>query len=65
MIQACELCERELFTGRGARHPVACDDCAAVYHKDCWDEYERIHGHGCRVCCERQAEDEAENSKGG
>ena len=52
IIRVCDLCEQELYQWRLS----CCFECHSVYHVTCWREYERIHGHGCRVCCEREAE---------
>ncbi len=56
MIRVCYHCEKPFTRRPSQEQPVMCDDCGAVYHVGCWDEYEQIHRHECRVCVEREEE---------
>jgi hypothetical protein len=62
--RACDLCEGELAKSKWTP-ALYCDECGSYYHYFCWREYNRLHDSHCRVCDERQAEDLAEESKGG
>jgi hypothetical protein len=65
LMVVCSNCEGDIGHANHTKRYLYCNECDSRYHYWCWREYHKLHGSNCRVCDERQAEAEAEESKGG